>query len=107
MSNLEYRDFTIASGASLSNALNCEGKELISVTMPAALTGTTLTVQVSDSTTGTFTAQYVNGDARSMTTAASYTHQFQPPVVASAVKIDTGSNEAAARTVKAAFRIFQ
>lgn len=107
MTNLIYKTTTVANGASLSAAVDSEGKELISVIMPGTLTGTTLTIRTSDSTTGTFNQQYINGDARSYTTAANYEHQLNPPVVASAIKVDTGASEGGARTIKLGFRQFQ
>ena len=107
MSNLDYKEVTIPSGSSTSEALNLEGKECISITMSGTLTGTTLSIQVSDSTTGTFTNQYVNGDQRSYTTAANYTHQFNPPIVAGAIKFDTGASEGADRTPLVGIRQFQ
>lgn len=107
MSNLVYTDVTVASGASLSAAMDLQQKELIGVRVPATVTGTTLTVKTSDSTTGTFNGHYPNGTELSITIAGGEDIQFNPPIVARAAKIDTGSNEPAARTFTFITRQFQ
>lgn len=95
-----YKNVVVASGASLSAAVDLENYELIGVRVPATVTGTSLTVKTSDSNTGTFQNYHVGaGGALSITIAGGEDIQFNPPIaVARSVKIDTGATEAAART---------
>lgn len=107
MTNLVYKELTIASGASITNAIDANGLEVVCFYAPATLTGTTLTVKSSDSTTGTFNSRKINGDAISLAVTGGDEIQFNPPLVGSSFKFDTGSNEAAARTIKIGLRQFQ
>jgi len=106
--DLEHRDVTVANGASLSAAIstviNGVQREVLTLTTPATLTGTTLTVKGSTSVGGTFTKRKVNGDEISLAIAAGETVQFNPPLVGAAFKFDTGANEAAARTLTIGLR---
>jgi hypothetical protein len=105
--NLEYKTVTVANGATLSSALDTNGKEVMLLIAPAALTGTTLTVKDSTSTTGTFNSRKINSDAISLTIGAGQTIQFQPPLVGDAFKFDTGGAEADARTLTIGLRVVQ
>jgi hypothetical protein len=102
------KQVTIASGASLSSAIDTEGYAVIGLRLPATLTGTTLTIKESASLTGTFNKYKVNGDEVSFTVAAGENIQFQPPIALDgAIKVDTGANEDAARTIDVLLRIVQ
>lgn len=104
MTNLVFKEVTVASGASLSSAIDTEGKEVLILRAPATLTGTTLTVKHSDSLTGTFNDRQINGDEISLAIAGGDEIQFNPPLVGFVFKFDTGSNEAAARTLTVGLR---
>ena len=109
--DLEYRDITVANDASLSDAIstmiNGVQREVLTLTTPAELTGTTLTVKGSTSVNGTFTKRKVNGDEISLTIASGETGQINPTLVGAAFQFDTGANEAAARTLTVGLRVVQ
>ncbi|MGB1389984.1 MAG: hypothetical protein ACPG61_13970 [Paracoccaceae bacterium] len=63
---------TIASGESLSAAINLNGRVIVGIIMPAAWTTAAITMQACDSLGGTYVDVYATGGAElSITTAAS------------------------------------
>ena len=65
----KFVDVTIASGQTVSNAVNCLGTVLVGIQTPAALTGTSLTFQVSDA--GVTFFDYYNAAGNQVTVAMS------------------------------------
>ena len=82
---------------------NYSKTQLVGVTFPATMTGTTMTFQRATTETGTFTAlREVGGaNAYSITVTASTTVPLDPRVFLTApfIKLVSGSSEGAARTI--------
>jgi len=97
---------TIALGQQTSDAINVKGRILVGVRTPAALTGTTLTLQISID--GTTFLNYYNSDGNLITiTMAPDRHIGLLPADLAGVqriKIVSGSAEGAQRQIQLVFR---
>ncbi len=92
---------TVATSATTSAAVSLIGVTILGVITPSALTGTSLTFQVSSSAAGTYVPLYDSaGTQVSVTVAASRGYYLDPAIFAGwrYVKLVSGSSEAADRT---------
>lgn len=99
---------TVANGATLSDAINCNGQGIIGVIMPAALTSTAMTFTGSQDNV-TFTALYnAAGTALSTTVAANRIILFTPGDLIGLqwIKLVMGSAEGGARSIQVITRTF-
>lgn len=94
---------TIANGQQSSGAINMKGMALVGIFTPAALTGTALTFEVSQTLAGTYVPLKVttSGTALSYTVTTSSYYAIDPKDFAGVqfLKIKSGSAEGAARTL--------
>lgn len=102
-SPMEYFDFTIASGASVSDAYHNKGGRLVALHTPAALTNTALTVQMSPNWDGA--AFYNVSTLTSISTPVDTVVGIDPADSAGAeyIRLKGSGNEAADRTIRAFF----
>ena len=103
----QVQTVTIASGQQISGVLDTFGMSLVGIRMPAAFTGTTLTFQESNSSTGTFRDVYnASGNQLSIPVSTNRTILFTPSDFAGLryVKIKSGSSEAADRSINVILR---
>lgn len=104
--NVHYTTVTIASGQTVSEAVDLHGYSLLGVVTPAALTGSSMTFQGSVDG-NTYNAIYdTSGNQLSMTVAASRFIAIAPTDLASCryLKLVSGSSEGADRTITLAIR---
>jgi len=88
---------TIPSGQQSSSIIDTAGMSLVGVRIPASFTGTSISIQESNSLTGTFRDVYnVNGVAASFPVAANRTVMFNPSDLAGLQFICLKSNAAEA-----------
>lgn len=92
---------TILSGATVSSILSTSGMTLVGIQVPAAFTGTVITVQASDSATGSFFPVYNSAGALSYTVAPSRWLVIDPKdfIGLQFIKLVSGTAEAADRAV--------
>lgn len=100
----ETRTATIASGATTSDAIDLGDYTLAALHLPAAFTGTAITVTTAPTLTGTYQALYADASAVSLAVAASRTVApvgDEADAIASVrfIKLVSGSAELAARTI--------
>ena len=111
MSTIKTLDVTIASGQTVSpETAVADGHTLVGIETPAALTGTTLTLQVASEIGGTFQAFHdLSGVEVSIAMAADRRIRLLPSDFAGVqyFKIVSGSTEAADRTFKLFYRIVE
>lgn len=99
---LERVTVVVPSGSSESEPLQTHGRKVVGFRTPAALTGTTFTFSSGDDVQGTYLSQCdVDGTPISMSVAVSrsYPLNVNDFVNVNFLKIDTGSNEAADRSI--------
>lgn len=101
---VQNRSVVIASGGTTSGAIELEGSAtLLGIRLPAALTGTAITLTESTSLTGTYQAVYDNtGTQLTFVVAASRTVMIDPSYTIGLkfVKLVSGSSEGADRTIQ-------
>lgn len=100
------KTFTIASGQTVSDAIDTQGLDMVQIEMPSAFTGTTLTFQ-SSLDNSTFQACYnTSGSALSATVAASRNILLSPQDFAGVryLKLVSGSAEGATRSIRIQLR---
>ena len=93
----------IATSTTVSSEVDLNGTHLFAIGTPAALTGTAITFQVSDTGGGTFNALYDDsGTQYSVTVAPSRVIYLDPSIFAAFrfLKLVSGSAESANRTLK-------
>jgi hypothetical protein len=92
---------TIASGAATSGALDCDGRTLCGVILPAEFDGTALTFSVSTTLAGTYYSLCDGGAAYSITVAASQYVRLDPAIFAGVrfIKFTSGTNQATTDTI--------
>lgn len=95
---------TIASGATESDAIDLGGYALAALHMPAAFTGSAITVMAAPTLTGTYQALYADSVQVSLEVAASRVVAFggdEAMAIAACrfIKLVSGSAEAAARSI--------
>jgi hypothetical protein len=96
----------IASGQTVSGAIDLKGLSLVGVHLPASFTGTTLTFQAAETLAGSFGAVYKDGADLSVAVAAGKYVVLNPADFAGVrfLKVVSGSAEGAARTLTLAIR---
>lgn len=97
----------IANGASASAELDCYGGQLMGVILPSAMTGTTIGLQVSDQSGGTYVALKDGASDLALTSAASKYIYFDPKYTEGIrfAKIVSGSAEGAQRSLIALLKL--
>lgn len=101
LGNLTYNEVTIASGQTVSGAIDLQGLVLVQIIMPAAFTGTAITFQSSINDV-TYQALYNSSNSQmSITVAASRNYNIAPVDFAGCryLKLVSGSAEGAGRTI--------
>ncbi len=96
-----YGTATIANGQQLSDAVDLQGSRLMAVLLPASLTGTALTFEVSHDGTNFAPLYKTDGDAVSYTVATSryVLVEYEHFAAFRFVKVKSGSAEGGARSV--------
>ena len=96
-----HRTVTIASGQTVSPAVDVGGYQVLAVTFPATMTGTTMTLQAATSLAGTYNpvynaagaVSYTIAGARALSLTSSDTHGLQ------FIKLVSGTAEGADRAI--------
>jgi hypothetical protein len=99
--NFVVNTVSIANGATVSSAIDLQGRGLVQVIMPAAFTGSAITFQASPDNV-TFQALYNTANtALSMTVTQGRTYMISPSDLVGVryLKLVSGSAEGAARTI--------
>lgn len=105
-----YTPVTIASGQTTSDPIDLAGTDLCGIEFPAAMTGTTLKVQMASSFNGTYKTvqkdEVGGGDYTITVTAGKYVPLINLAITAGLrfIKLVSGSTEAADRTIVIAAR---
>lgn len=98
-----YQIATILSGATTSDIIDLEDRILCGFFMPAAFTGTALTITSSDTSTGTYTTAYMGGADQSIVVTTSKNVDLVPANFAGLgqyIKIVSDGAEGANRQIK-------
>lgn len=96
-----FGSVTIANGATTSGALQITNDcAVVSIQTPAALTGTTLTLQGSQDGTN-YGDVYLDGAVMTLTVTTSKVYQISPRATLglASIRLVSGSSEGAARTI--------
>jgi hypothetical protein len=101
VSDILHPTVTIASGGPTSGALDCGGRTLCGVYLPAEFDGTALTFSVSTALAGTYYPLCDGGAAYSITVAASQYVRLDPSIFAGVrfIKFISGTNQATTDTI--------
>ena len=102
-STMEYYDFTIESGASVSDAFDNRGLRLVALHTPATLTNTALTIQMSPNWDGV--AFYNVSTLTSISTPVDTVVGINPSdsIGAEYIRLKGSGNEGGARTIRGFF----
>lgn len=95
--------FTIANGATVSDAMDLGDQTLVGIITPSALTGTAISFQASNDDDGTYVAvKGSDGVAISIVCAASGYYVIQPAILSGIrfLKLVSNGAEGAARTIR-------
>ena len=101
MSQPTYTTVTIANGATAASAYETKGAERGSFQLPAAMTGTTITINVSNDA-ATWTACPIEGNEINPITSTAASKTYSLPTKAfnfRYIQLVSGSAEAAARSI--------
>ena len=101
MDNLVNHAFTIASGQTVSAAIDLQGRTVVAMYMPSAFTGSTITFQTSPDNS-TFQALYNTSNTQmSATVTQARNYKFDPGDLSGIryLKLVSGSAEGADRTI--------